>query len=285
MTTSPPHLLGGRFETVEHIGRGGMADVYRARDRVLERDVAIKLLRDVTDVHRDRFATEASLLAMLSHEAIVTLYDAGVDDGRPWLALEFVDGRPMSGLLSDGLVSPRPLAALAAQIAAGLAHAHSRGVVHRDIKPSNVLVTPSGRARLTDFGIARLVDSGTHLTATGHVDGTAAYIAPEQARGQHVTGAADVYALGLLLLEGVTGRRCFPGPATEAALARLHHGPLIPTSLPPGWSALLASMTALEAEQRPTAQTASQRLHELADENRTSAPDSRVLVRTVEIDV
>ncbi|MDO9457088.1 serine/threonine-protein kinase, partial [Nocardioides sp.] len=271
--TSPPLRLGGRFEIRTQLGRGGMADVYLAHDHVLRRDVAIKMLRDVTEVDRDRFASEAQLLSLLSHESIVTLYDASVADGRPWLALELVEGRTMSDLLRDGTMAPRPLAALAAQVAAGLAHAHTRGVVHRDVKPSNVLVSPDGRARLTDFGIARLVDSDDHLTLTGHVVGTAAYIAPEQVRGEQVTGAADVYALGLLLLEALTGQRSFAGPPMEAALARLHQGPLIPTSLPPGWSGLLAAMTALKPEARPTAQLAAHRLQELSRE-RADAPTS-----------
>ncbi|QCW49361.2 serine/threonine protein kinase [Nocardioides dongxiaopingii] len=264
MPTSPPLLLGGRFETVEPIGHGGMADVYRARDHVLHRDVAVKVLREVTEVDRERCASEARLLGMLSHEAIVALYDSSVEDDRPWLAVELVSGRPMSELLAEGPLGARPLAQLVAQVAEGLAHAHGRGVVHRDIKPSNVLVTPDGRALLSDFGIARLVGSEDQLTLDGNVVGTAAYIAPEQVRGQPVGGAADVYALGLLLLESLTGERCFPGPATEAALARLHQGPLIPTSLPPGWPGLLVAMTALSPDDRPTAQVAARRLRELA---------------------
>ncbi|WP_134768022.1 serine/threonine-protein kinase [Nocardioides sp. 1609] len=264
MTASPPLLLGGRFETVESIGHGGMADVYRAHDHVLHRDVAVKVLREVTEVDRERCASEAQLLGMLSHEAIVALYDSSVEDDRPWLALELVSGRPMSELLAEGPLAARSLALLAAQVAAGLAHAHARGVVHRDIKPSNVLVTPGGRALLSDFGIARLVGSEDQLTLDGNVVGTAAYIAPEQVRGQRVSGAADVYALGLLLLESLTGERCFPGPATEAALARLHQGPLIPTSLPAGWPGLLVAMTALDPDDRPTAQATAERLLELA---------------------
>jgi serine/threonine protein kinase len=251
--SSAPHLVGG-----------GTADVFRGHDRVLHRDVAVKMLRDVTAVDRARFASEARTLSLLRHESIVTLYDADVDASRPWLVLELVEGRSVSEMLRDGTIAPRRLAALAAQVAAGLAHAHARGVVHRDVKPSNVLVPQTGAARLTDFGIARLLDSGSPLTVTGHVVGTAAYIAPEQVRGEDATGAADTYALGLLLLEALTGCRCFSGPPIDVALARLHRGPDIPTSLPPEWSALLVAMTAVKPDKRPPADAVALRLHVLA---------------------
>lgn len=262
MTEHPPAVLGGRYEVHEPIGHGGMADVYRGHDRVLQRAVAIKLLREVTEVDRDRFAAEALLLAWLSHESIVMLYDASVEEGRPWLALELVVGRSMSQVIREGPVLPGYLAAIGAQVAAGLAHAHDQGIVHRDIKPSNIMVTDGGRAQLTDFGIARLVWSEGHAL-TDSVLGTAAYISPEQLRGEGATGAADVYALGLLLLEALTGRRSFPGPATEAALARLRHGPLVPTSLAPGWPGLITAMTTTDPLKRPSAQLVAARLRHL----------------------
>lgn len=255
--------LGGRFELRTRLGRGGMADVYLAHDHVGDRDVAIKVLREVSEVHRERLASESRVLGMLSHDSIVSLHDADLDDGRPWLALELVHGRTMTELLRDGRIEPRLLAALAAQVASGLAHAHEAGVVHRDVKPSNVLVTPAGRAVLTDFGIARVGDADDHLTLSGNVVGTAAYIAPEQVRGDQVDGSADVYSLGLILLEGLTGRRTFAGTPMEAALARLHRCPSVPDSLPVGWSALLTAMTARAPGDRPTAASAVRRLQDL----------------------
>ena len=263
--SSGPRLVAGRYEILGLLGRGGSADVHRARDRVLDRDVALKVLREVTDVDRDRFAGEAHVLSLLSHPSIVTLYDADVDDGRPWLALELVEGRSLAALHRERPMTLQALAAVAAQVAAGLAHAHGHGVVHRDVKPSNVLITPSGSARLTDFGIARRVDSGSQLTETGHVVGTVAYIAPEQVRGEQVDGAADVYALGLLLLEARTGQRCFAGTPLEAALARLHRAPAVPTSVEPRWAELLTAMTAVKPAERPTAAAAAQHLQDLAD--------------------
>lgn len=268
-----PRLLGGRYELGPVLGRGGMADVRRAHDTVLGRDVAIKVLRAGDDVDRSRFDAEARLLARMSHENVVTVLDAGVeqiDDGsagdgveEAWLALELVEGDTLADRYKAGPLDPQDVARTGAQVAAALAHAHGHGVVHRDVKPSNVLLADD-RARLTDFGIARLVDDEAALTMTGTAVGTAAYIAPEQVTGGSVTTASDVYALGLLLLEGLTGRREFPGPAVEAALARLQRGPLIPTSLPAGWPGLLAAMTAREPAERPSAAQVRDRLRTLA---------------------
>lgn len=279
-----PRLVGGRYEIVAVIGRGGTAVVHRARDHALHRDVALKVLREDrgdrsgpgvegTDPGRQRLAHEARLLSRLAHPSVVTLHDHGTDGDRPWLALELVVGRPLSRVLRDGSVRPGPLAALVAQVAAGLAHVHARGVVHRDVKPSNVLVTTAGTAHLTDFGIARLLGSGSELTESGHVVGTAAYIAPEQVRGEQVTGAADVYALGLLLLEALSGQRSFGGPPLEAALSRLRCGPPIPDSLSPAWADLLGAMTAVKPGERPGARWVAQRLHDLATDEGTRPAD------------
>ncbi|MFB9314002.1 serine/threonine-protein kinase [Nocardioides plantarum] len=261
--TETPLRVGGRYDLAEVLGRGGMADVRRARDSVLGREVAIKLLRTTDELDRSRFDSEARLLALLSHENIVTVLDAGVDDGRAWLALELIDGDTLADRYRLGPLDATSLAALGAQVAAALQHAHRHGIVHRDVKPSNVLVDGTDRARLTDFGIARLVDDRSALTMTGHAVGTAAYIAPEQVSGEPVTTASDVYALGLLLLEGLTGRREYPGPPVEAALARLQRSPLVPVSLPTGWPSLIAAMTARRPEDRPTADAVAQRLQAL----------------------
>ncbi len=264
MSTAHPRLFGGRYEVVATLGRGGMACVYRARDRVLERDVALKVVSEATDDVRDQFVTEARLLARLSHEAIVTPFDAGLDDTPPWLVLELVEGQPLSRVLAAGPVGHGGLAGLSAQVAAGLAHVHAAGVVHQDVKPSTVMVAASGRARLTDFGVARLVVDDEPVGDDERVVGTAAFMAPEQLRGEKVTGAADVYALGLLLLEALTGTPSFPDSSMDARLVRLHHGPLIPASLPRGWPALLAAMTALAPGSRPSAEGVACRLRDLA---------------------
>ncbi|MEN8672952.1 protein kinase [Nocardioides sp.] len=252
--------LGSRYEVGDPIGRGGMADVYRGHDPVLGRDVALKVLRDSGSVDAPRFADEARLLATLNHPGIVTLLDAGVTDETPWLALELVEGEGLDLEMSRGPMDEGRVRRIGAAVAAGLDHAHSRGIVHRDVKPSNVLITPDGSAKLTDFGIARLADSSAGLTRTGHTVGTAAYLSPEQVRGETVIPAGDVYSLGLLLLEALTAVRAYPGPPVEAALARLHRAPLIPASLPPGWASLLTTMTSSDAALRPDAGEVARRL-------------------------
>lgn len=261
-----PALLAGRYALEAVIGSGGMADVYRADDVKLSRPVAVKLLRDTAgdESDRARFVDEARTLAMLSHSGLVMVLDAGfgsegrVDSAgppgveRPFLVMELVEGTTLADRIAAG---PMPLAdagAIGAQVAESLAYVHGRGVVHRDVKPGNVLIGPAERVKLADFGIARLVAQATRHTRTGHAIGTAAYLAPEQVRGEEADGAADVYALGLVLLEAVTGRREYAGPAPEAAMARLHRSPEVP-DLPPAWRDLLLSMTAPDPRERPSA--------------------------------
>jgi serine/threonine protein kinase len=284
MSVSGASVLGDRYELNEVIGRGGMADVYRATDRVLVRRVAVKLLRDVTGdaSERSRFTAEARTLARLSHPALVTVLDAGVDVEQPFLVLELIDGLS----LADSLTGPMPaerVAAIGAQVAGALAHAHAAGIVHRDVKPGNVLLGRDGRARLTDFGIARLLGDAARHTKAGFTVGTAAYLAPEQVRGEQVTPAADVYSLGLVLLEALTGERVYQGSPTEAALARLHAPPPVPAQLPPPWREALEMMTTLDPANRPTADDVASRLARWdASDARADAPadaagDTRVL--------
>jgi len=280
MSMSGASVLGDRYELNEVIGRGGMADVYRATDRVLDRQVAVKLLRDVSSdaSERLRFTAEARTLARLSHPALVTVLDAGTEVEQPFLVLELIDGPS----LADSLTGPMPaerVAAIGAQVAGGLAHAHAACIVHRDVKPGNVLLGRDGRARLTDFGIARLLGDAARHTKAGFTVGTAAYLAPEQVRGEQVTPAADVYSLGLVLLEALTGERMYQGSPTEAALARLHAPPQLPAQLPPPWREALEMMTTLDPANRPSAVDVARRLArwDASDARADTAGDTRVL--------
>src|SRR5580704_15260988 len=182
-----PRVFSNRYELTHLIARGGMAQVYRARDRQLDRPVALKVLFPELSVDRafvERFRREAQAAANLSHPNIVPVCDWGEDAGSYFIVMEFVDGRPLSALLREvGPLEPFRAAEIAAQVAAALASAHRHGVVHRDIKPGNVLITDDGQVKVTDFGIARAVNTEESLTQTGAVMGTATYFSPEQAEG------------------------------------------------------------------------------------------------------
>lgn len=245
----------GRYALGDVIGRGGMAEVYRAWDRVLERPVAVKMLNLATSdaSARTRFEREALTLAKLSHPGLVTVLDAGTIQDRPFLVMELVDGAPLSDWVRDGGLDPRYVAAVGAQVADALRYVHGEGIVHRDVTPGNILLARNGRVLLADFGIARIVADTAPLTSHGVVIGTAAYLSPEQVRGTAVEPPADVYSLGLTLLEALTGTRAYPAPAMEAALARLSAAPAIPEDLPAPWPDLLHRMTALDPPERPTA--------------------------------
>lgn len=245
-------VLADRYRLEEIIGRGGMAEVWLATDSVLHRPVAVKLLRDTADDDSDRlrFTAEARTLARLSHPGLVMLLDAGINAERPYLVLELVEGMTLDQECGGRSLDPARVAAIGRELAAALAYAHRVGVVHRDVKPGNVLLGRDGRVKLADFGIARLIGETVRHTRTGQAIGTAAYLSPEQVRGEDVTGATDVYSLGLLLLEALTGRRAYPGTPTESALARLSRQPAVPDSLPAGWVRLLTEMTALHPDQR-----------------------------------
>lgn len=270
MTSPSDDAVAGRYVLGDTLGRGGMAEVRRARDLVLDRDVAMKILHDVVDeADRRRFLSEAGLLARLSHVALVTVLDVGTMGDRPFLVMELVEGRTLADALRGGPMSLEEVRRIGVQLAEALEHAHSQGVVHRDVKPANVLLGNDGEVKLTDFGIARLVGDAVRHTKTGTLVGTAAYLAPEQVRGQDVGGPADVYSLGLVLLEALRGERVFAGTPTEAAVARLHSQPEAPTSLPPSWRTLLTSMTALDADQRPSAKEVAERLGALRVDDAT----------------
>jgi serine/threonine protein kinase len=268
-------VLAGRYELGESVGRGGMAEVYRARDAVLDRQVAVKVFRGETPLNELdlRRQTETQLLAGLSHPGLVTVFDAGTDDSggtpRSYLVMELIDGPTLRELIARGPIPPRELAPLGIQVAEALAYVHGRGIVHRDVKPANILVTDPSLghhdvvAKLTDFGVARLVES-TRLTTHGMTVGTANYLSPEQATGADTTAASDIYALGLVLLECLTGQLAFPGYGVEAALARLRRDPVVPLDLPSGWGDLLSAMTARAPRDRPSAAEVATRLLPLA---------------------
>jgi len=218
-------VLGGRYRLVELLGQGGMATIYRARDSQLERDVAVKVLRPEYGSDPDfleRFRHEAQAAASLSHPGIVAVYDYGTDPVGPFIVMELVDGQDLASLLRRrGPLPPLQAARVATEVAHALGAAHARGLVHRDVKPGNILVTSDNRIKVADFGIARAVaDSG--LTMPGTTLGSVHYFSPEQAQGETATPASDVYGLGIVLYELLTGHRPWTGDTAAAvATARL----------------------------------------------------------------
>jgi serine/threonine-protein kinase len=220
-----PRVFSERYELTHLIARGGMAEVYRARDRLLDRPVALKVLFPELSVDRafvERFRREAQAAAKLSHPNIVPVFDWGEDSGSYFIVMEFVDGRALSAVLREsGPLDPTRAAEIAAQVAAALASAHRHGVVHRDIKPGNVLITEDGGVKVTDFGIARAINTEESLTQTGAVMGTATYFSPEQAEGIGVDARTDIYSLGVVLFEMLTGRPPFLGD-TPVSVAGKH---------------------------------------------------------------
>lgn len=260
-----PVLVNGRYRLVGLLGRGGTAEVWRAEDDQLGRHVALKLVTVPTDEGAARAGEEARLLARLNHPSLVPVYDAGIDErGRPWVVMELVEGETLSDTIRRGPVGSLRCAQIGRSVAEALAYVHAQGLVHRDVKPGNVLIGDDGRVRLTDFGIARLVDAA-RVTSTGMMVGTASYLAPEQVAGEYVGPAADVYALGLMLLECLTGEREYNGHTVEVALARLQRSPDVPVTLPAGWPGLLRAMTAREPTDRPTPAAVARELASIVD--------------------
>lgn len=268
-------MLADRYDLGDRLGTGGMADVYRATDRVLHREVAVKVLRETADTETDRarFTSEARTLARLSHVNLVMVLDAGMTTDQPFLVMELVEGTTLSDRVQAGPLAPDEVAEIAAQLADALAYAHGQGIVHRDVKPGNVLLGHNGRVKLADFGIARLIGDTVRHTRTGTAIGTAAYLSPEQVRGDEITPAVDVYSLGLVLLEILSGERAFPGSPTESALARLNRDPELPESLPEPWRRLLGTMTARDPAGRPTAQAVARELRTLDGGSTTAVLD------------
>jgi serine/threonine-protein kinase len=232
--------LSGRYQTAEKLGSGGMSNVYKATDLILERTVAVKILAEhLSDDERfvARFRREALAVAKLIHPNIVQVYDTGVDEGRHYIVMEYVSGRSGAQILQrHGPLDPETAAEAAIQACAGLDYAHRRGIIHRDVKPGNLMVTggPVGggemTVKLTDFGIARAIEQ-TRITQVGSVVGTAAYLAPEQVRGEEATPATDVYALGVVLYQFLTGRLPYEGSSlAELAVRQQNEKPLPPST-------------------------------------------------------
>jgi hypothetical protein len=247
-------LIAGRYRLDGLLGSGSMAEVHQGRDILLHRPVAIKLFRpDVDPLTQRRFGGEARALAHLSHPGLVSIYDAGIDGVQPYLVMELIPGQSLrSRLLTEPLGSAEVIQ-LGTGLAAAIDHVHRRGIVHRDVKPSNILLDTEGNPHVVDFGIALLVGAA-RLTNAGEIVGTAAYLAPEQVLGTDIAPPADIYALGLVLLECLTGKLTYPGAShVESALARLHRPPDIPSTLPPRLAGLLAAMTDTDPDRRPTA--------------------------------
>jgi serine/threonine-protein kinase len=258
------NLLRGRYRLEERIGSGGMSTVYRAFDETLERWVAIKVLHHTMEddpVQLERFRREARTVARLSHPHVVTVIDAGEDDGHPFIVFEFVDGDTLKGLIKR--TGPLPVVeavAYAIEIGRGLMAAHTERLVHRDVKPQNMLIDPDGRAKVTDFGISRSLDSDG-LTATGRVLGTTDYVAPEQALGEDVTEQSDVYSLGICLFEMLTGAVPFTAES-QVGVAMKHVRDPLPDvqALRPEMSSALAAIV-----ERATAKELANRYADAAE--------------------
>lgn len=250
----------GRFEILAEIGRGAMGIVYKAKDPMLERTVAIKTInmsmdRDGAEMYEKRFYQEARAAGGLNHPNIVTVYDIGKTESACYMAMEYIEGAELRTLLLPGKPLPVPRAlAIAAQVAEGLAYAHERGVVHRDIKPANIMVPESGAVKITDFGIARMRSSNVQ-TQTGMMMGSPKYMSPEQVIGKRADHRADIFSLGVILYEMLTGAAPFTGESVNAVMYQIvNFVPPSPSAInpaaPSALDAIVARMLAKALEER-----------------------------------
>ena len=283
----------GRFEILREIGRGAMGVVYEARDPVLDRTVALKVIKpaavaDELEAYEDRFLHEAKIAAQIQHPGIVVVHDVGRDgaSGTFFIALELLRGETLGELSRKGPVDWPRVMQIVAQVARALGHAHSRGIVHRDIKPANVIVLPTGEAKVTDFGIAQLENARQRLTATGEFIGTPLYSAPEQARVEDVDGRADIFSLGSVAYTLLTGRPPFQAPTIPGIVHRVVYEEPEPLSrlvpnLPDGVERVLARAMAKDPEARyPTAEAFAEDAEDVAagQPPRHASGDDLVLV-------
>ncbi len=248
-------LLGGRYELGATLGVGGMAEVYRGRDTRLGRDVAVKILR--TELAADptfiaRFRREAQAAASLNHPHIVAVYDTGEDGGVPYIVMEYVEGKTLRDVLrTEGRMLPHRALETVADVCSALEYSHVAGIVHRDIKPANVMLTSNGTVKVMDFGIARATTSNT-MTQTAAVLGTAQYLSPEQARGEHVDARSDVYSTGCLLYELLTHTPPFSGDSPVAvAYQHVREDPELPSRRAPGLDASLDAVVLKAMAKNP----------------------------------
>ncbi len=247
--------IAERYRLEEPLGRGGMAEVWRAHDLRLDRTVAVKLLVGAADPDAlERFRREALAVARIAHPHIVAAYDFGADDGRPYLVMELLAGETLEARLDNGPLPVRDAVDIAAQTCDALGAAHRAGVIHRDVKPGNLIVAPDGTVKVLDFGIARLHDAATALTRTATVVGTSHYLAPEQATGGTADPRADLYALGCVLYAMLTGGPPFGGDNPMGVMYQHLHTPPPPIDrpgVPPALSALVGELLAKQPSQRP----------------------------------
>src|SRR5918996_1541909 len=264
-------LFDGRYRIVRKLGTGGMANVYLAEDEVLGRRVAIKILNERhagDDQFVERFRREAKNAASLSHPNIVSIYDRGEAEGTYYIAMEHLDGRTLKELIvARGPAPPKVAIEYVRQILAALRFAHRKGIVHRDIKPHNVLVDADGRVKVTDFGIARA--GASQMTEAGSIVGTAQYLSPEQARGDAVDQRSDLYSLGVVLYELLTGHVPFGGDSpVEIAMKHLSTKPKLPSELREGLPEELDLVVAAAAAPDPRHDR--RRLHRLPADPRAA---------------
>ncbi len=248
--------FGGRYELSSRIAVGGMGEVWNATDSIIGRTVAIKILKDEymgDPGFLERFRAEARHAALVNHEGIANVFDYGEEQGSAYIVMELVPGEPLSAIIErEGRLPANRVLGIVAQTATSLQAAHDAGLVHRDIKPGNLLITPEGRVKITDFGIARIADQ-VPLTATGQVMGTVQYLAPEQASGHTATPATDVYSLGVVAYECLAGKRPFTGESQVAiAMAQINDTPPdLPSDIPEAVRNLVYACLAKDAAGRP----------------------------------